>query len=86
MHMTGASRRKRRDAPFGRPFPYSGAVAFTRAPSGSLPLSSGRSGSLLRQELVRAQQAAGPTKEEILSIVSAVSSGEARESKRWLRD
>jgi tetratricopeptide (TPR) repeat protein len=37
---------------------------------------------LLRQELVRAQQAEIPTKERILSIVSAVSGDEARESKK----
>jgi hypothetical protein len=37
---------------------------------------------LLRQELARAQQAAAPTKEGILSIVSAVSGKEARECKR----
>jgi tetratricopeptide (TPR) repeat protein len=37
---------------------------------------------LLRQELVRAQQAEAPTKEGILSIVSAVSGDEARASKK----
>ena len=37
---------------------------------------------LLRHELTRAQQAAAPTKEGILSIVSAVSGKEASESKR----
>jgi hypothetical protein len=37
---------------------------------------------LLRQELARAQQAAAPTKEGILSIVSAVSGKEARECKK----
>jgi tetratricopeptide (TPR) repeat protein len=37
---------------------------------------------LLRQELARAQQEAAPTKERILSIVSAVSGKEARECKK----
>jgi tetratricopeptide (TPR) repeat protein len=37
---------------------------------------------LLRQELARAQQAAAPTKEGILSIVSAVSGKEARECRK----
>jgi hypothetical protein len=37
---------------------------------------------LLRQELTRAQQAAAPTKQGILSIVSAMSGKEARESKK----
>ena len=37
---------------------------------------------LLRQELVRARQAEAPTKERILSIVSAVSGDEAREGKK----
>jgi tetratricopeptide (TPR) repeat protein len=37
---------------------------------------------LLRQELLRAQQAAAPTKEEILSIVSVLSGNQARESKK----
>jgi cellulose synthase operon protein C len=37
---------------------------------------------LLREELARAQQAAAPTKEAIQSIVSAMSSTEARESKK----
>jgi hypothetical protein len=40
------------------------------------------SAALLRQELVRAQQAETPTKEGILSIVSAVSGDEARERKK----
>jgi tetratricopeptide (TPR) repeat protein len=39
-------------------------------------------GVLLRQELVGALQAETPTKEAILSIVSAVSGGEARERKK----
>src|SRR5579864_6890890 len=37
---------------------------------------------LLRQELTRAQQAAAPTKQGILSIVSAMSGKEVRESKK----
>jgi tetratricopeptide (TPR) repeat protein len=40
------------------------------------------SAALLREELTRAQQAAGPTKEGIQSIVSAMSRKEARESKK----
>jgi cellulose synthase operon protein C len=40
------------------------------------------SAALLREELTRAQQAAAPTKEEIQSIVSAMSCREARESKK----
>jgi tetratricopeptide (TPR) repeat protein len=40
---------------------------------------------LLRQELARAQEAAVPTKQGILSIVSAVSGKEARENKRAVR-
>ena len=40
------------------------------------------SAALLRQELVRAQQAETPTKERTLSIVSAVSGDEARASKK----
>jgi hypothetical protein len=43
---------------------------------------SSASAALLREELTRAQQAAAPTKEWIKSIVSAVSSKEARESKK----
>ena len=42
-------------------------------------------GALLRQELTRAQQTAAPTKEEILSIVSAVGNKDARESKKAVR-
>jgi cellulose synthase operon protein C len=37
---------------------------------------------LLRQELLRVAQAAAPTKEEILSIASAVSGNQAREAKK----
>jgi tetratricopeptide (TPR) repeat protein len=60
-----------------------GVAAWFRASLEHALMNAGEAGAaLLREELTRAQQAAAPTKEGIQSIVSAMSSTEAREGKK----
>jgi len=59
-----------------------GVAGWFRASLEHALMNAGEDAALLRQELVRAQQAAAPTKEGILSIASAVSGEEARDSNK----
>jgi cellulose synthase operon protein C len=62
-----------------------GVAGWFRASLEHALMSAGKAtAALLREELTRAQQAAAPTKEAIRSIVSAMSSTEAHESKKAL--